>query len=556
MATPPTKKRNKRRSKIEQLPSVLAGATDFSGDLAIGGLSDVELLKRFPQFTSGLFSAADAGPGGGRPRIEGHWTLAYLAFTGSKIPDVQPWWRSTSDADWVVFGFQQRPTYERTYAHFVRLEDHLEDFSGVVAQLVQHARRHNPEIGRHLHVDSTESETNARLHHICPKSSPCWKLKGKRPSNVRASMVSASADLADVKAERQAEAEKPEDELKPELLGDLGKKHVVKNGQRVIQLTDGCLYKLLDPEAGFRAYTGPRGAKKFWPGYYNQKAICHHSGAPIAVHVFDASQQEYRGYPDLIGSALRHIGEAPEACVFDKGFSLREVYELNTTLGIATVAPWRRRSANHKRSDEDCERYDRHGIPRCRHCGGPSEFVRFHQANPSARLWFRCAMNTTTGCAKTQSINCNKNYRLLVPLWRTNEIYHVLRASHQRYERVHDHWRSRYRVAADENKLRPKRRGRNCQQLRANAALILEWLRILWREGWLGSSRRNDGDVIPEHAEDNVLKLHLSRIRAGLHAPYGKAAARGGFGPLLPATPKPASTAAPPGSAPPTAASP
>jgi hypothetical protein len=36
---------------------------------------------------------------------------------------------------------------------------------------------------------------------------------------------------------------------------------------------DGCWYRTLDPEAGIRAYTGPRGAKRFWHGHYSGKAI-------------------------------------------------------------------------------------------------------------------------------------------------------------------------------------------------------------------------------------------------------------------------------------------
>ena len=67
---------------------------------------------------------------------------------------------------------------------------------------------------------------------------------------------------------------------------------------------------------------------------------------------------------------------------------------------------------------------------------------------------------------------------MLLPLWRTDPDYLALRNSHDRYERVHHHWRVRWRSGADDHSLRPKRRGRDCQQLRASAALLIEWLMI------------------------------------------------------------------------------
>ena len=66
-----------------------------------------------------------------------------------------------------------------------------------------------------------------------------------------------------------------------------------------------------------------------------------------------------------------------------------------------------------------------------------------------------------------------------------------LRATHGEYEAVHDYWRDRYKVGPASLGQRPKRRGRDWQQLRASAALFVEWLRICSREGWLGEERTN-----------------------------------------------------------------
>jgi hypothetical protein len=51
--------------------------------------------------------------------------------------------------------------------------------------------------------------------------------------------------------------------------------------------------------------------------------------------------------------------------------------------------------------------------------------------------------------------------------------------------------RTRYKVGADDRSIRPKARGIGWHRLRANVACLIDWLRILIREGWLGSPRRN-----------------------------------------------------------------
>ncbi len=54
----------------------------------------------------------------------------------------------------------------------------------------------------------------------------------------------------------------------------------------------GCWYRTLDADAGIRAYTSTRGARRFWHGYYNQKAICHFTGGVLYAGVYSASRQE------------------------------------------------------------------------------------------------------------------------------------------------------------------------------------------------------------------------------------------------------------------------
>jgi len=117
-----------------------------------------------------------------------------------------------------------------------------------------------------------------------------------------------------------------------------------------------------------------------------------------------------------------------------------------------------------------------------------------------------------------------------VPLWRTNPLYHELKHSHGHYEHAHNNWRSRYRVAADDLGIRPKRRGAGWQRLRAVCGLIAEWLRICHRQGWLGSARINRKHKIERPidwqraGEDAAANLADFRHQIGLTAPYGDSA--------------------------------
>jgi hypothetical protein len=71
---------------------------------------------------------------------------------------------------------------------------------------------HGQHIGRDIHVDSTEAETNARLLHICPDKSPCWEKWRSPYTRGRVIARSANANLDEVKAERHAASEIPEEE--------------------------------------------------------------------------------------------------------------------------------------------------------------------------------------------------------------------------------------------------------------------------------------------------------------------------------------------------------
>lgn len=250
--------------------------------------------------------------------------------------------------------------------------------------------------------------------------------------------------------------------------------------------------------------------------------------------VYNASVMEFDQFPDIYEKTSRIIGARPQTVIADKGHSIARVFELATRNGTALITPWR--PSNGQDARQDHETYDRHGIPRCRHCGGPTTFKRFVKSgNP--RIYFNCLYTPTDDCQHEQPIACSENWRLLTPLQRTDPLYQELRSTLGTFEFQHDYWRDRYRVSAATLAGRPKAVGIGWHKLRALAASVVEWLRICHREGWLGSARRNDRhparrtEQLGIQAARELLGL---RIQAGLMACYGPAAARLGLGDATP----------------------
>lgn len=86
-----------------------------------------------------------------------------------------------------------------------------------------------------------------------------------------------------------------------------------------------------------------------------------------------------------------------------------------------------------------------------------------------------------------------------------------MRIAHRNYEHKHRSLRIQYLVAPDCLALRRKRPGMAWQQLRANAALLIDWLRVLQRAG-RGTVKAVVGEPIP-NGGSAVVKRPL-RIRA------------------------------------------
>lgn len=575
------------------LPVHLAGATDFDADKhRLHSTAVMEFAKSVPrvwEMIQGIDAAANSDSGRGRRK--GSYALAYLGFVFSGQIDVAPWWQRANSSIWRTAGFENsknpddiRPSYQTIHRRFCELEAFAADFEAIAAVLIRRAgQASGGRVGSWLHVDSTEAETHARLKHDCPVDSPCRQRKNKPPEEVDTAkqeadpdegetpeqtrrrdtgLVTAGESVNEVRDRRHelAAEEEPED-LDALEIGDAEELDIQRDGDgREVGArvkVNGCWFRIRDPTAGVRAYTRGRKTIKFWVGFYNAKAVDHFTGAPVAVRVTSASVQEHHTYPELLTASIANTGREPRAVVGDRGYSISRVFELNTRLGIASVFPWRKSKGHTERYMVDCELYDRHGVVRCKHCGGPTQFIGFSKTGGGygpkdqdgnytkrrgPRLTVQCILQLDDEkCPGRQTTYCENSWRMLLPLWRTSPTYMALRHSGRRYERVHQLWRGRYRVGSDDHALRPKRKGRECQQLRANAALVVEWLIILWREGWMPRERPRDihpERLVVDNPEKQLKSLLTRRENLQLDMPYGEVAVANGWGPLRTGQPR------------------
>jgi hypothetical protein len=478
----------------------------------------------------------------GRPRLPGSWVLVYLAFVISRDPAMESFWQRWRDsALWAEAGFDRLPDYDTLRLRFVEMETReLERrtrgekaaFRAVADQLIRQARKHEPRIGQVVHVDGTAWQTHARLIHDCPDSSACAQRS-------RAAKLPQRASDEEVQEHRHAEAEGPEP-AEGELPDGAAPIAGEDEDFKYVWASNGHRYRFRDKTAGARLH-GPRKKstkrkrRKFWLGGILLAGNDHFLGAPLAVTNIAADEHEHHAYPPLMDEVIEAIGDRPLGMTGDRAQSIKSVFEYNTTEGIASVLPWRKPRADITREAMRTDAYDEHGIPRCRYCGGPSLLESagmgfYMDGKGKPRLRFKCLLRHTAECEKAQSIACEKEWRLLVPISRVTPYYHAVRKSHEHFERVFRHWRDRYGVAGKNADTRLKRPGLPFQQLRASAALVIEWFRICLRYGWLGSARRRELGELRVVDGTTRLKTTLgTRKKRGLSLPYGRAAVKLGL---------------------------
>lgn len=188
----------------------------------------------------------------------------------------------------------------------------------------------------------------------------------------------------------------------------------------------------------------------------------------------------------------------------------------------------------------ECDRFDRHGVLRCPHCGGPAEtrgdgLGFYTDGRGTRRVRGACTQRNTPQCRKLFSVRCDAEPRLIGPYNLLDATYHEVREAHSNFERTHHHQRTRYATGGQEVLTRAHRVGVAWQMLRCSAAMFLEWFRLCVRHGWLASPRapKTKRNAIRHFlmGDGNRLKnVTAARRSLRLQLPYGAAAIAAGLG--------------------------
>jgi hypothetical protein len=308
---------------------------------------------------------------------------------------------------WEKAGFETIPDYDTMRLRFVEMERFEEErrargektaYRQLADALIGKARRHEARIGKVIHVDGTAWQTHASLIHDCPDPVRCASLR-------RTAKVLPRANDDEVQAQRHAEAAGPEPEegeLPDGALEVAGEDEAFK----YIWLSTGHRYKTRDKTAGVRMH-GTRNKKtkrkrknKFWLGGNMIVGVDHFTRAPLAVKNIAADEHEHHAYPGLMGEIIETIDDHPLAMTGDGAYSIKSVFEYNTTRGIASAVPWRPPRADIERVDVRTDTYDEHGGLTCGYCGGPSQLESagmgfYFDGRGTPRLRFRCLLRHT-----------------------------------------------------------------------------------------------------------------------------------------------------------------
>lgn len=500
------------------VPEQLPGATAFSDEGYLASpLQLVMFVKSCSLIWWRLTKSTTVIKSSGPARQPGSWALLYLAFTASRIPDFEPWYNTVladQPALWRACGFERCPAYPTVWERFVELEQFADAFHQAAAAVIQHCRRKDARVGAWLHFDATEAETHATTVHDCRPGEGC-------PSH-RSRIGSIDSRTArDIREAKDALA--PDDTDTEVTVSGITSQQIerkvwdaARGGWRL--RLGGHWWFSRDPDAGTRAYSKGKRTTRVWHGYLNDKAICHFTGGRIAAIVFPADESEAKHYPELLDKACEAIGDNPLAVGGDRGLSVKSVFRHNTLLGIASCFPYRRTNGAAPLKPAAGPRWDSHGVPTCRGCGGQTEFVRFSADGTRARLWYRCTLPIGNACSGDKSISCAHDWTRLLPVWRTTEAYAAMREAHYPLEHVHSHARIRHLDSPDTLTNRPKRVSIAGQQLRTNASILIEWINIARLQGWLGNRGRHTEPRQHRHRGMHAA-ITAKRARAAAAAP-------------------------------------
>jgi len=567
-------------------PETLPGAAKFSGDPALNDPVRVVLaFKEAAGISALLISAGEAlASRYGRPRMSGSWVLVAVGFVASRQGDIQPFYDRASTAFWQACGFLSPPSYSTTHARLTELEQLLPEIEEAIARMVLRYIELEPRIGRHVHIDGTEAETHSRFYHDCKDDEHCaWRRDGETSADVNDRIQGRAATDAAQRRRQQEDAGETEDRAEEELVesrpvkpssGDrlavdsdptaAGSSGAPRKRAQYRIRTSNHSWLTHDPDAGFRSYRRPNGTLQGWHGYYHFRAVDDFTGLTLFGLVESSSQAEHSQYEKILGGIVSAMNtpelrvllndddltlteallgsdaRLPEAIIGDRGFGYPFIYEQNTRLGIQTVTPWRKFSDGRDQPTEitlvggDGVPFvvDRDFVIHCKCCGGPTKRTELRRAKgENPRIYVKCLLPSApdSPCNALQSVPTELDWRMLTELPRTDNRYLALQSRFQ-FERAHQMGRARNRNGAKDPLLRPKRLGRDWQQLLLSVATLLDWFRAGLNNGWLESlggefkgysaavqkKIRAARQHLEKQVDERLKKLRLERQKAGL----------------------------------------
>jgi hypothetical protein len=298
----------------------------------------------------------------------------------------------------------------------------------------------------------------------------------------------------------------------------------------------GCLYWSSDEDAAVRrkgdhrpdgppgeasrSYENPGDSPMF--GYDICRIVS--LGAGTVLGFLAASAHETRLYPLVLERALERARYRPRAVVTDAIGGLRPVSDAVAQYGIGLVSPsfGLGRENSDQWIDDPHGRWDRYGIPRCRHCGAPCGFRKRRPPQSddgigSWRLYFDCSLPTTDGCKETQSLYMDDDTRILTTIWRDREIWWALRNTRGQHERSHHLDRKRFNVTSDQHLTRRNRKGLRHQQLLGEICMLITALQMAWLQGAIDGQRRVPKIVATLRAPTALDRFHRDYRAAKLH---------------------------------------
>lgn len=552
------RQRAKRRPSLKgMLLEEIPEATEYSDDEALcDPVEIVRLVKAFPEIDDHVRAAYCLDPVDeslcselegerkpakkrGRPRVKGRFELLYLAFVASGDPAMESFWhRWRSSLLWDECGFVERPSYETMRNYFIAFEELKQrGFRDGAHILIRKAKKQDPLIGTAVIIDETRFDSIAVLEHCCSDKAKCRALWEKQKKALGAEakgrkgpperLLRASDETYnDWKAQELADPELAEGEI-PESVVPAS----AADERYLYRKINEHDYRARDHSAGLRKYAKIKARPEVWHGGLLQAQVCARYRTALDYQAFAADQMAYDHLPELYENAAEAIGERPLVASLDALYATKPVGEFFIRRGTQPIRP-HSKSESATREEMRCDAFDEHQVIRCPTCGSETDqepYFVFHNGQPVVRV--RCRTPRAERCYKLQSVRCDVRWGWVGILDYEDKLVNQLREKHGQMEGYWDSQRRRYGLAGKDFTGKLKRFNViPAQQLRAEAALLIEWLRLCLRHGFIGSwANRNQNTPVEVNDHGRRAKIARARAKRALQLPYGAMAVRLGL---------------------------